>query len=172
MPEVPAKDRVAVREKTGAGKADAVTVSAGAPGEGGEIRIHNDVIGLIAGQASSEVAGVRSMSAGLADGLAKRLTGRSMEKGIRVERDGDGVKLEISVIVEYGQNIPQVARGIQERVKARVEHMTGKPVTDVKVIVHGIHFHKQGEDTSEAGDRTRSRRAAKRETPEQGEGRK
>ncbi len=174
MPEGPAKDkadvdREAARTKKGGRRPDATTVSSG---EGGEIRIHNDVIGIIAGQAASEVAGVRSMSAGIADGLAKRLTGRSMEKGIRIERDGDSVKLEISVVVEYGQNIPQVAREIQERVKARVEHMTGKPVMHVKVTVHGIHFRKEGEDAPEPGIRASERRAPKRETPGQGGERK
>ncbi len=125
------------------------TVSVGSTSEGGEIRINNDVIGIIAGQAASEVKGVTAMSGSIADGLAKRLTGRSMERGIRVEKDGQAVRIDIFVIVEYGKSIRDVARKIQENVKSRVEQMTGQPVTGVNVTVQGIHF--QREETAGTG---------------------
>lgn len=153
-----AKPRQAVG-RTDAGE----TVSVGSTSDGGEIRINNDVIGIIAGQAASEVKGVTAMSGSIADGLAKRLTGRSMERGIRVEKDGEAVRIDIFVIVEYGASIRDVARKIQENVKTRVEQMTGQPVTGVNVTVQGIHFQREESAGSGATEGGRTPQAKQRD---------
>ena len=104
------------------------------------IEISNDVIAVIAGVAVSEVQGVSSMSGGFAGGITEVLSGKkNMAKGIKVEKSGNTVKIDVNIIVEYGSRIPDVAFEIQNRVKKSVEGMTGLKVEEVNVHVQGVN---------------------------------
>ena len=48
--------------------------------------------------------------------------------------------MDLSIIVDYGVRIPEVAWKIQENVKRAVESMTGLQVVEVNVHVQGVHF--------------------------------
>ncbi|MFH0764242.1 MAG: Asp23/Gls24 family envelope stress response protein [Candidatus Omnitrophota bacterium] len=48
------------------------------------------------------------------------------------------VKLTVSIIVEYGIDIPRVADEVQENVKRAVEKMTGLVLAEVDVVVEGV----------------------------------
>ncbi|MDH7479840.1 MAG: Asp23/Gls24 family envelope stress response protein, partial [Syntrophomonadaceae bacterium] len=49
--------------------------------------------------------------------------------------------LDLSIIVEYGERIPEVALKVQEEAKKAVEGMTGLTVTEVNVHVQGVNLH-------------------------------
>ena len=49
----------------------------------------------------------------------------------------------VSIIVEYGARIPDVAFEIQNRVKKSVENMTGLKVTEVNVHVQGVSIETE-----------------------------
>lgn len=104
----------------------------------GSVCIHNDVIAVIAFEAASKVNGVAELSGSVADGIAGMIGKRSSEKGIRVEVEGDSVKIELSVVLAHGVKIPRVAWDLQQSVKSAVEEMTGKTVAAVNVIVQSI----------------------------------
>ena len=72
-----------------------------------------------------------------------------MSRGIKVETDGENVKIEINIIVRYGVNIREVGKNIQEKVKEEVENMTGNKVDRVVVNVQGV---KVDDDTEEKID--------------------
>jgi uncharacterized alkaline shock family protein YloU len=61
-----------------------------------------------------------------------------MERGVKVEVDGDFVSLELHIVVDYGVRIPQVSWQVQNEVRRAIEQMTGKTVHDVEVIVQGV----------------------------------
>ena len=61
-----------------------------------------------------------------------------MSRGIKVEADGDTVRIEINIIVRYGVNIREVGQNIQAKVKEEVENMTGNKVEKVVVNVQGV----------------------------------
>lgn len=104
------------------------------------IQISNDVIGVIAGVAVSEVQGVSSMAGGFAGGITEVLSGKkNLAKGIKVEKSEKSVKIDVNIIVEYGTRIPDVAFEIQNRVKTAVENMTGLKVEEVNVHVQGVN---------------------------------
>ena len=104
------------------------------------IKISSDVIAVIAGVAVSEVDGVYSMAGGFAGGITEVLKGKkNLAKGIKVESEGNKAKIDVNIIVEYGARIPDVAFGIQNKVKTSVEEMTGLKVEEVNVHVQGVN---------------------------------
>src|SRR5690554_7076067 len=94
----------------------------------GDLKIANEVVGIVAGLAATEVEGVAGMSGGIAGGIAEMLGRKNLSKGVRVEVGEQEAAVDIFVIVDYGTRIPEVAWQIQENVKRAVETMTGLQV--------------------------------------------
>ncbi|MCL2354767.1 MAG: Asp23/Gls24 family envelope stress response protein [Oscillospiraceae bacterium] len=114
------------------------------------IKIANEVISVIAGVAVSEVPGVFGMAGGIAGGISEVLSGKkNLSKGIKVEVGEKEVKIDISIIVEYGVRIPDVAFEIQNRVKKAVEEMAGLSVVGVNIHVQGVNTN-EGKKEDEA----------------------
>ena len=98
-----------------------------------EIKISDDVIAVIAGKAVSEVSGVYEMSGGFAGGITEVLSGKkNLAKGIKVDVNQGEAKIDVSIIVEFGVRIPDVAFEIQNRVKKAVVHVQGVSVAEDK----------------------------------------
>jgi uncharacterized alkaline shock family protein YloU len=104
----------------------------------GVVRINNDVIIAIASIAATEVKGVNRMGGSIGKTLVDMLTKRSNVKGVRIHNAEGEVKLSVSVIVDYGVDIPRIADEVQENVKRAVEKMTGLVLSEVDVIVEGV----------------------------------
>ena len=130
--------------------ADSREGPANAMGEG--IRISDEVVGIIAGIAASEVQGVASMSGGLTAGISEAIGRRNLSKGIKVNIQGTDCSLDVHVLVHYGARIPDVALEVQKAVKSAVESMTGLSVNRVNVHVQGIQFSEQEQEPLESGD--------------------
>jgi len=114
------------------------------------IKIADDVIATIAGKAASEVAGVYSMAGGFAGGISEVFGKKSYTKGIRVDNNEKGLKIDVNIIVEYGARIPDVAYEIQNRVKKAIENMTGLNIEEVNVHIQGVNTDSQkNEDKKE-----------------------
>lgn len=110
----------------------------------GIVRISNEAIATISSIAATEVRGVYRMGGGTPKAVWDTLMGKFSSRGVRIQmRDGD-VKLTISIIVEYGADIPRVADEVQENVKRAVEKMAGLVPNEVDVVVEGVrpqHVH-------------------------------
>lgn len=108
------------------------------------LNISEEVIGIIAGLAASEVEGVAGMSLGFVDGINQILGGnKKYTKGVKISLDGKKVNIDLFVNVNYGIRIPDVAWAAQNAVKNAVETMTGLDVTAVNINVQGIIFDKE-----------------------------
>lgn len=114
--------------------------------ESGSIRIADEVVGIIAGLAATEVAGVSGMSGGIAGGIAEMLGKKNFSKGVKVEVGEKETAVDLFVIVDYGVRIPDVAQEIQEKVKKAIENMTGLAVLEVNVHIQGVNFPDSGKD--------------------------
>ena len=116
-------------------------------GEHGSVSFATDVIATIAGLAATEVEGVASMgggSSGLADILTRRAQStKSLTKGVKVEVAEGTVSVAITIVVEFGSPIPEVASGIQENVKKAIETMSGLTVKSIDVHVQGMSFERE-----------------------------
>jgi len=106
----------------------------------GLIRISDDVVSTIAGLAALETPGIAAMSGGISEGLAKRLSGKNVHKGVSVEVGQVETAIDLRVIVNYGCKIQEVCRQLQENVREAVENMTGLTVVEVNVKVEGVAF--------------------------------
>ncbi|HHY18863.1 MAG TPA: Asp23/Gls24 family envelope stress response protein [Firmicutes bacterium] len=111
----------------------------------GQVRIADEVVGIIAGLAAGEVEGVHSMSGGFSGGIYDMLGRKNFTKGVKVEVGQVEVAVDLAIILEYGYRVPEVATQVQENVKKTIEGMTGLEVVEINVHVHGIHF-PQSED--------------------------
>lgn len=104
------------------------------------LKISNDAVATYAGIAISEVQGVYGMSGGFA-GITEAISGKkNFSKGIKVDVTEKSAKIDVSIVVEYGARIPDVAFEIQNIVKKSVESMTGLKVSEVNVHVNGVHM--------------------------------
>jgi uncharacterized alkaline shock family protein YloU len=137
-------------------------IRGGEPPEGGEehleegtqlgaVQIHNNVIATIARLAALKVPGVVEMSGTFVDGLAGMIGKKAVDRGIHVVVEDNAVVMELHVVLEFGVRIPQVAWQIQNEVRQAVEHMTGKVVKAVNVIVQTLRFPGENKPVSEEG---------------------
>jgi uncharacterized alkaline shock family protein YloU len=107
-----------------------------------EFQISNSVVASIARLAALEVEGVHSVGAdSFVDGLVEMFSKRGSDRGVRVtEDDQSRYQLEVHVIMRYGVELPKAGEKIQQNVRAKVTHMTGKPVAKVDVIFEGVRL--------------------------------
>jgi uncharacterized alkaline shock family protein YloU len=122
-----------------------------ADSQGGTVRIADDVVAVIAGLAALRTEGVAGMSGGVAEGLAKRVSGKNVTKGVTVEVGQLEAAIDLRVVVEYGRRIHEVCRRLQEEVKDAVETMTGLKVVEVNVKVEGLEVRGDGSLPVNAG---------------------
>lgn len=116
--------------------------------ETGLIRISDDVVATIAGLAALETPGITAMSGGISEGLARRLSGKNVQKGIEVEVGQVEAIVHLRVIVQYGSKIQEVCQELQYNVREAIENMTGLRVVEVNVKVEGVSFRE--EETEDA----------------------
>lgn len=110
--------------------------------ETGKIKIESDVVAMIAGLAAADTDGVAGMSGGITEGWAKKVSGKNITKGVRVEVGESETAIDLRVIINYGYKIHEVAANLQQNVKDAVESMTGLKVVEVNVHVEDVEFQK------------------------------
>lgn len=74
------------------------------------------------------------------------------KNGISLYIEKDGVYADVSVVVKYGYNVPELAYRIQQSVKQSVENMTHYKVAQVDVHIQDVVFDAPPveKDTEEA----------------------
>ncbi|MGI8749752.1 MAG: Asp23/Gls24 family envelope stress response protein [Thermoleophilaceae bacterium] len=134
------------------------------PGEGsgtgpldsgrGTTAIDDAVVTKVAGIAAREVRGVFELGGGAArafGNVTQRVgIGDDRTQGVSVEVGETEAAIDLTVVVEYGESIPQVAEQIRDNVVTRVEGITGLSVTEVNVAVNDLHF--PGDDRPQQPD--------------------
>ena len=55
--------------------------------------------------------------------------------------------VDLTLVIEYGESIPQVSEAVRNNVIKRVEGITGLSVTEVNVEVNDLYF--PGDETAE-----------------------
>jgi uncharacterized alkaline shock family protein YloU len=104
----------------------------------GAVQIHKKVIGDIAAAAIKEIPGVELATFGLA-GYFAELCGYKNYPGVKVTVDPDHqIALEIRVIIQYGMNIPTIARQIQDVIQDAVESALDIHLREINVNIHAI----------------------------------
>ena len=106
---------------------------------GGRLVLTDRAIGDIVGWTVLECYGVVGMaSPSIRHGVASLLSRDRLHQGIRVEQNGDLLKIKLYIIVEYGLNVAEVAGNVRSQVAYNVERMTGRPVSVLQIYVQGV----------------------------------
>ncbi len=113
--------------------------------EKGTIYISEDVLAMTAGAAALEVEGVVSLAGG---NFSEQLIGKkNLARGVEIQRVGDTLTLNVSIVVKFGNQIPAIAKEVQDVVADHVEGSSGLQVKEVNVRVSGIAFDKKQNNT-------------------------
>jgi uncharacterized alkaline shock family protein YloU len=121
--------------------------------ERGGTRIEDSVVSKVAGIAAQEVDGVR-MGGGTSQALGGILSsvtgssggGGSQSRGVSVEVGEVEAAVDVTLTVEYGKSIPQVAEAVRRNVINRVENLVGLNVTEVNIAVNDVFFPGQEQE--------------------------
>ncbi|MBR1710752.1 MAG: Asp23/Gls24 family envelope stress response protein [Clostridia bacterium] len=115
----------------------------------GQITYANEVISTIVSVATTEVEGISGItgSSGPLNGIIAR---SRIPRGVKVEVNGENVKVDISVTVDYGMPIQKVGRNCQENVRKSIESMTGLHVEKVDLHVVGVSFEKENQEMQQS----------------------
>ena len=109
----------------------------------GAVRVADSVVAIIAGLAATEVEGVASMAGNITNELVAKLGMKNLSKGVLIDVLEDVVTVELNLNIEYGYNILETSKTVQEKVKAAIENMTGLTVADVNVRIAGVNMDNE-----------------------------
>ena len=109
----------------------------------GEVQIADEVVAIIAGLAATEVEGVGSMAGNITNELVGKLGMKNLSKGVKVDILENIVCVDLALNIEYGYNILETSKTVQEKVKAAIENMTGLVVSDVNVRIASVEMEKE-----------------------------
>ncbi len=110
----------------------------------GSTTIADAVVTKIASIAAREVGGVHDLGGGTArtiGGLTRSVgIGDERMQGVAVEVGEREAAVDLTVVVEYGESIPEIANALLENITRRIEGMTGLTVTEVNIAVNDLYF--------------------------------
>jgi len=112
--------------------------------EYGLVKIHKNVVAQVTSLAARDVEGVSRMSSGLLLRLLDIVSkGKIKKEPVKIElKDNNEVSITISIVVNYGVNIPGVAVTVQENIKKSIEKMTGLYPAHINVKIKGVEVKK------------------------------
>ena len=104
----------------------------------GSINVSPRAIATIAYHAALQSYGVVGLtSKNLVDGITQVLV-KDPTKGIEVHYDGQEIRIDLYVIIEYGTRIKSVANSVSNTVRFQVEKALGMPVGEINIHVRGL----------------------------------
>ena len=116
----------------------------------GQTSIADGVVTKVAGLAAGEVPGVHELG-----GTAARAVGAVTQKvgltdarsqGVSVEVGEREAAVDLTIVVDYGESIPQVAEEVRQQIIKRVEGITGLTVVEVNISVDDLYFPGDEDD--------------------------
>jgi uncharacterized alkaline shock family protein YloU len=140
----------AERPATGSGHLTEVTALAT---DRGRTSIADGVVAKVAGLAAREIPGVYALGGGVSRAFAamrKAVPGGrpDVARGVGVEVGEKQCAVDLSLVVEYGSPIAEVAGAVRDHVIESIERMTGLEVVEVDISVDDIHIEQEDDDTS------------------------
>ena len=109
----------------------------------GQVRIADEVVTIIAGLAATEVDGVASMAGNITYDLVSMLGVKNLSKGVKVNIKDNNVYVDLNLNIEYGKNLVETCKAVQDRVKTTIENMTGMNVPEVNIHIAGVDMDEE-----------------------------
>ncbi|MCD1286686.1 MAG: Asp23/Gls24 family envelope stress response protein [Brevibacterium sp.] len=117
----------------------------------GNTTIAENVVAKLTGIAAREVPGVYGMGNAARrafDTLTDRIPGSqtNVSGGVSVEKGEKQTAIDLTIVVEYGTSIVDVAEAIRRNVIRAVEQGTGLQVVEVNIDVTDVHLPEEDDD--------------------------
>jgi len=117
----------------------------------GKTTISDAVVAKVAGIAAREVPGVYGFGGGAArafGAITERIPGgrASNTQGVSVEVGERQAAVDLTIVVEYGVAIADLARAIRRNVIGAIEQMTGLEVVEVNINVVDLFVSSDDDD--------------------------
>ena len=109
----------------------------------GEVKIADEVVTVIAGLAATDVDGVASMEGNITNELVSKLGMKNLSRGVKVTVLEGVVTVDLNLNIEYGKNILETSKKVQEKVKSSIENMTGLEVADVNIHIASVDMENE-----------------------------
>lgn len=117
----------------------------------GNTTIAEGVVSKVAGLATREVPGIHDLGGGAARAVgsvtSKVGLGDQLSQGVSVEVGTREAAVDLKVVIEYGESIPQVTEQVRQNVVKRIQGITGLTVTEVNINVTDLYF--AGDDSND-----------------------
>jgi uncharacterized alkaline shock family protein YloU len=109
----------------------------------GRIDIEDEVVEKVAGLAAIEVDGVADLGGDVAravESVRERIGigHRRGDQGVKAHISGREVSIEVTIVIEYGHVVMEVARRVKTNVAIQTNRMLGLRVIEVNVIVDDV----------------------------------
>jgi uncharacterized alkaline shock family protein YloU len=123
----------------------------------GRIHIADEVVEKVAGLAAMEVPGVADLGGDMERALESvreriGIGNKRGDQGVKAEVKGHEVSVSVTIMVEFGHVVLEVARQVQANVARQTARMLGLRVVEVNVTVDDVRTaarHKRGEAVPE-----------------------
>ena len=119
----------------------------------GVTTIDENVVAKIAGMAAREVPGVYDMGnavrrafSAVTDRIPNAQT--NVAGGISVQKGETQTAIEVTVVLDYGAPIVEVANAIRRNIIEQIEGTTGLEVVEVNINVTDVHLPDEDSDSS------------------------
>ena len=109
----------------------------------GEVKVADEVVAIIAGLAATEVEGVDSLGGNITSEIVSKLGMKNLSKGVKVTVLEGVVTVDLNLNIEYGRNILETSKKVQEKVKSSIENMTGLEVADVNIHIASVDMETE-----------------------------
>ncbi len=108
--------------------------------EAGIINMDQSVIATVVGGAVSDIYGIVGMVSTnqWKDNWNELLKKENYERGVTLEFTGDGLVIDLNIVVGYGVKISEVCRNVQETVQYQLETTVGISAIAINVCVQGV----------------------------------
>lgn len=104
----------------------------------GEVNISDDVLAVISAMAALEVDGVVGMAGNITSEIVEKLGMKKLSKGVHVDVADNSVMIDVAIILRMNENIINISKKVQDKIKTTVENMTGLEVANVNVNISNV----------------------------------
>ena len=83
------------------------------------------------------------MGGNITNELVSKLGMKNLSKGVKVAIAERTVTVDLTLNIEFGKNLLETSRKVQDRVKSSIENMTGLEVADVNIRIANVEMEGQ-----------------------------
>ena len=123
----------------------------------GRIEVADEVVEKVAGLACMEVEGVADLGGDIERALESvreriGIGNKRGDQGIKAKITGREVSIDVTIMIEYGHVVMEVARNVKNNVATQTSRMLGLKVVEVNVTVDDVKLPTPAKKEEEADD--------------------